>query len=165
MIVVSDATPIISLLKINRLNLLQGLFQEVLVPQAVYDELTLNPKFEEEALKIEKCSFITKVAVGQELSVSLLQRATGLDRGESEAIVYTDNKDAELILMDEVKGRKVAKQMGLNVMGTLGVLLEAYEQGFLSKKEIFSSLDILKSSGRHISEALYVHLIEKINDR
>ncbi len=165
MIVVSDATPVISLLKINQLNLLQGLFGEVLIPQAVYDELTLNPKFEKEAVQVKECGFITKVEVGQESSVSLFQRTTGLDRGESEAIVYTDNKGAGLILMDEAKGRKVAKHMGLNVMGTLGVLLAAFEQGLLDKKEIFSSLDILRNNGRHISESLYAQLIERIDNR
>ena len=146
MIVVSDATPVISLLKINQLNLLHGLFQEVLIPQAVYDELTLNPAFEKEAIQIKECTFITKVEVGQESSVNLFQRVTGLDRGESEAIIYTDNEGADLILMDEIKGRKVAVQMGLNVMGTLGILLEAYEQKLLSREEIFSGLDILKNS-------------------
>lgn len=165
MIVVSDATPVISLLKINQLNLLHGLFQEVLIPQAVYDELTLNPAFEKEAIQIKECTFITKVEVGQESSVNLFQRVTGLDRGESEAIIYTDNESADLILMDEIKGRKVAVQMGLNVMGTLGILLEAYEQGLLSREEIFSGLDILKNSRRFISEALYKQLIEKINNR
>lgn len=165
MIVVSDATPVISLLKINQLNLLHGLFQEVLIPQAVYDELTLNPAFEKEAIQIKECSFITKVEVGQESSVNLIQRVTGLDRGESEAIIYTDNKGADLILMDEIKGRKVEVQMGLKVMGTLGILLEAYEQGLLSREEIFSGLDILKNSRRFISEALYKQLIEKINNR
>ncbi|EOS36173.1 hypothetical protein C804_00694 [Lachnospiraceae bacterium A4] len=165
MIVVSDATPVISLLKINQLNLLHGLFQEVLIPQAVYDELTLNPAFEKEAIQIKECTFITKVEVGQESSVNLFQRVTGLDRGESEAIIYTDNEGADLILMDEIKGRKVAVQMGLNVMGTLGILLEAYEQKLLSREEIFSGLDILKNSRRFISEALYKQLIEKINNR
>lgn len=165
MIVVSDATPVISLLKINQLNLLHGLFQEVLIPQAVYDELTLNPAFEKEAIQIKECTFITKVEVGQESSVNLFQRVTGLDRGESEAIIYTDNEGADLILMDEIKGRKVAVQMGLNVMGTLGILLEAYEQKLLSREEIFSDLDILKNSRRFISEALYKQLIEKINNR
>lgn len=165
MIVVSDATPVISLLKINQLNLLHGLFQEVLIPQAVYDELTLNPAFEKEAIQIKECTFITKVEVGQESSVNLFQRVTGLDRGESEAIIYTDNEGVDLILMDEIKGRKVAVQMGLNVMGTLGILLEAYEQKLLSREEIFSGLDILKNSRRFISEALYKQLIEKINNR
>ena len=165
MIVVSDATPIISLLKIDQLHLLHGLFQEVFIPQAVYDELTLNPVFEKEAMQIKECSFITKVEVGEESSVNLFQRVTGLDRGESEAIIYTDSIGADLILMDEIKGRKIAVQVGLRVMGTLGILLEAYEQGLISKEEIFSSLDILKNSGRYISEALYKQLTEKIKNR
>lgn len=165
MIVVSDATPVISLLKINQLNLLHGLFQEVFIPQAVYDELTLNPVFEKEAMQIKECSFITKVEVGEESSVNLFQRVTGLDRGESEAIIYTDSIGADLILMDEIKGRKIAVQVGLRVMGTLGILLEAYEQGLISKEEIFSGLDILKNSGRYISEALYKQLTEKIKNR
>jgi predicted nucleic acid-binding protein len=165
MIVVSDATPIISLLKIDQLHLLHGLFQEVFIPQAVYDELTLNPVFEKEAMQIKECSFITKVEVGEESSVNLFQRVTGLDRGESEAIIYTDSIGADLILMDEIKGRKIAVQVGLRVMGTLGILLEAYEQGLISKEEIFSGLDILKNSGRYISEALYKQLTEKIKNR
>ena len=165
MIVVSDATPIISLLKIDQLHLLHGLFQEVFIPQAVYDELTLNPVFEKEAMQIKECSFITKVEVGEESSVNLFQRVTGLDRGESEAIIYTDSIGADLILMDEIKGRKIAVQVGLGVMGTLGILLEAYEQGLISKEEIFSGLDILKNSGRYISEALYKQLTEKIKNR
>ena len=165
MIVVSDATPIISLLKIDQLHLLHGLFQEVFIPQAVYDELTLNPVFEKEAMQIKECSFITKVEVGEESSVNLFQRVTGLDRGESEAIIYTDSIGADLILMDEIKGRKIAVQVGLRVMGTLGILLEAYEQGLISKEEIFSGLDILKNSGIYISEALYKQLTEKIKNR
>ena len=165
MIVVSDATPIISLLKIDQLHLLHGLFQEMFIPQAVYDELTLNPVFEKEAMQIKECSFITKVEVGEESSVNLFQRVTGLDRGESEAIIYTDSIGADLILMDEIKGRKIAVQVGLRVMGTLGILLEAYEQGLISKEEIFSGLDILKNSGRYISEALYKQLTEKIKNR
>ena len=49
MIVVSDATPIISFLKINRLDILNKLFGEVLLPEAVYEELTSNSAFQEEA--------------------------------------------------------------------------------------------------------------------
>ena len=49
MIVVSDTTPIISLIKINRLDLLEKLFQEVLIPDAVYRELTTNQSFSAEA--------------------------------------------------------------------------------------------------------------------
>ena len=105
MIVVSDTTPIISLLKINQLEILEKLFGNVQIPCAVYDELTSNSKFQEEVRKIQECTFIEIEYVEDSKSVNLLRRATGLDAGESEAIVLVDNQNADLLLMDEVKGR------------------------------------------------------------
>lgn len=58
MIIVSDTTPIISLLKIGRLGLLQKLFGEILIPKAVYDELTVNKQYVEEAKKVLESSYI-----------------------------------------------------------------------------------------------------------
>lgn len=163
MIVVSDTTPVISLLKLNRLGLLEDLFQEVLIPEAVFIELTDNPRFQEEARQIRECAFIKKVEVKQESSVNLLRRATGLDKGESEAIIFTDENKADLLLMDEAKGRQIAKQMGLRVMGTIGILMSAYDENLLQKEEIIACLDILRNTGRHISEALFKQLLEKIS--
>lgn len=58
MIVVSDTTPLISLLKINRIDLLEKLFGEVLIPQAVFDELTVDERFKLEAEQIRRKQFI-----------------------------------------------------------------------------------------------------------
>lgn len=72
MIIISDTTPIISLLKINRLELLQSLYGEVIVPSAVYEELTTNPKFQTEAEAIKKSAFIvSKQATRNSVSRSL----------------------------------------------------------------------------------------------
>ena len=86
MIVVSDTTPIISLLKINCLNLLEKLFGAVLIPHGVYTELTENPRFSQEAAQVKECAFIKIVNEIDEEYVTLLRRSTGLDLGESEAI-------------------------------------------------------------------------------
>ena len=64
--------------------------------------------------------------------------------------------------MDELKGRQVAKQMGLNIMGTVGILITAFDEELLSVEEIEQCIDVLQSNGRHISEKLYEQLMEKI---
>ena len=58
MIVVSDTTPLISLLKIGHISLLEKLFGRVLIPQAVYRELSANVKYQHEALQITQSDFI-----------------------------------------------------------------------------------------------------------
>ena len=102
MIVVSDTTPLISLLKINRIDLLEKLFGDVLIPQAVFDELTADERFQLEANRIRQTKFIIVKPVNNPESASILKRATGLDQGESEAIVLTDELKADL-LSDTVK--------------------------------------------------------------
>lgn len=134
----------------------------MLIPEAVYYELTSNARFKVEAEEIQACDFIERVKVERSESVDLLRKATGLDKGESEAIIYTDESGADLLLMDEAKGRQVAKQMGFNIMGTLGLLMAAHNRGLLQKEEIVKCMDILRYSGRHISETLYKQLIEKL---
>ena len=82
MIVVSDTTPIISLLKAEQLELLKKLYGNVLIPRAVYRELTDNPRYTKEAVIIKKLDFLITVEVKNVKSVSVLRAVTGLDAGE-----------------------------------------------------------------------------------
>lgn len=75
MIVVSDTTPLISLLKINRIDLLEKLFGDVLIPQAVFDELTVNERFRLEADEIRQKKFIVVKPVNNPESASILKKS------------------------------------------------------------------------------------------
>ena len=66
--------------------------------------------------------------------------------------------------MDEVRGREVAARMGIEIMGTIGVLGTAFKEKIISKSEIKSVIEILRNSGRHISERLYAQLINFIEN-
>jgi predicted nucleic acid-binding protein len=162
MIVISDTTPLISLMKIGQLDLVHRMFGEIQIPEAVFMELVSNRRFPEESRQIRECSFIKTAKVADAAAVDQLSRSTGLDIGESEAIILSGFTKANLLLMDEVRGRSVAQQMGIPLMGTVGMLMAAYKEGLLSKNEILACIDILKNSGRHISSKLYDQLMHKL---
>ena len=162
MIVVSDTTPLISLLKIKRIGLLEKLFGEVVIPQAVFTELTVDIRFDEEAEVIKNEKFISVKEVSNMASVNILKRATGLDQGESEAIVLSDEIQADILLMDEAKGRKISDQMGIHIMGTIGILMIAYEDDILTADEVKNCIDGLQNAGRHIGHKHYQMLLDRL---
>ena len=155
MIVIADTTPLITLLKINHLDVLEGLYGTVHIPLSVYRELTQNADFPNEAIAIKNCSFLQVHENIPADRVDLLRRATGLDLGESEAIILADSVDERTLLIDESHGRSVAEQLGIPITGVIGVLMAAYKKSLLSAGQIRESVAIMRSSNRFISEALY----------
>ena len=154
MIVVSDSTPLITLMKAMQLDVLHKLFGDILIPDAVFHEVTTNDNFPEEAEIIRNSNFIRRVSVKDDRAVLLLQRVTGLDRGESEAIVYADDNRADILLIDENAGRKVAQRVGLAIMGSVGVLVNACREGYLTPSDVEEAFRRMRAANRHISERL-----------
>lgn len=164
MIVVADTTPLISLLEIKYLHLLSDLFERVIIPEAVLQELVSDTRFEEEATQIRSAPYILPTVVKNQHSVEYLQRVSGLDAGESQAIVLSDELHADLLLMDEALGRKVARNMGLPIMGTLGMLKAAYHEGLLSSGDVRSCLAEMQSCGRFISTQLVQEFLASLEE-
>ena len=162
MIVVSDTTPLISLLKTGRLDTLEKLFGAVRIPDAVFEELTSNPRYSDEAAAIRSYPYIDIISVNDTDAVDQVSREDGLDLGESEAIVLTQEISADLLLMDEARGRDVARSMGLRITGTVGILLLSYERGILNKDEIVDCVERLRDANRFIGERYLQILLERI---
>ena len=162
MLIVSDTTPIISLMKIEQLYLLEKMFGYIVIPKAVYDELTVNEKFAKEILKIKEAEFVKVGEVKNDSSVNILRNVTGLDACESEAIVMAGEKEADLLLMDEHKGRQVAKKLGIKITGTIGILLQAFDEGMMSKEDVKKCILVLKESNIRISDNLCKKVYEYI---
>ena len=155
MIVIADTTPIITLMKLQRLDLLEKLFDTVIVPHAVYEELISNTNYPDEKQMIVECPFLKRLEVSDRQSIKILREVVGLDAGESEAIALAEEKNAALLIIDERKGRRVAKQMELKIIGTIGILLQAFDCEILSKTEILSYAEKLKNSKIRISDTLF----------
>ena len=164
MIVVSDTTPLISMLKINRLELLEKLYGSVLIPKAVFNELTSNENYQAEADTIFQSKFIERREVLNTQAVKILQTLTTLDLGESEAIILSQEVKADVLLMDESKGRKIAKQLNIPLSGALGILIDSFDAGLLTKNEVSKCLDILQQAGRRISGQLINKVRDYINE-
>ena len=160
MIIVSDTTPLMTLLKCNQLILLNKMYGTVLIPPAVYSELTENSLYAEEAEIIKNADFLEVRKITNPERVQFLLNSTGLDLGETEAIVLAENTKADLLLMDEVMGRMIAKQMGFTIAGAIGILIAARTEGLLSSEEVKTIVDKLRSSGQHIGEPLLKKLLE-----
>lgn len=154
MIIISDTTPIISLIKINRLDLLEELFGEVLIPDAVFRELTTNVTFKEEADIVKSSEFIKVSSIQNRKSLEILQAASGLDAGESEAIILADELKSDVLIIDERRGRKVAQNLGIAITGTIGILIQAYHEKILSEEEVKSCFKYLKNSSIRLSDTL-----------
>lgn len=96
MIVISDTTPIISFLKIEKLDLLKKLYGKIIIPKAVYSELTNNAQYESETELIRNCDFIQVEQVKNTQSLEILKKVSGLDLGESEALCLFNEQNANL---------------------------------------------------------------------
>lgn len=125
--VVSNTTPIISLLKLSKLELLKDLYNEVLIPAAVFQEIEAgrNKAYYQDLSKIDWIK-ITEIQDKKALKYFL-----DLDSGEAEAIVLANEVGADLIILDEKLGRFHAKHSDLKVTGTIGILLKAKSSGLI----------------------------------
>lgn len=101
------------------------------------------------ASEVAACIWIRTEQVINRLAVDAL--CISLDKGEAEAIVLSSEKGA-LLIIDDGDGRKAARQLGLKITGTIGVLLLASQEGMLDLK---STLDELKAAGFRLSDREY----------
>ena len=162
MIVVADTTPIITLMKLQRLDLLEKVFGTVIVPHAVYEELISNSNYLTEAQTIVECPFLKRLKVSDRQSIKILREVVGLDAGESEAIALAEENHADLLIIDERKGRRVAKQMELRITGTIGILLHAFDCKILSQGEMLSCAERLRNSRIRISNSLFELILDHV---
>jgi predicted nucleic acid-binding protein len=130
MLVVADSSPLIALCRVGRLELLHALFGQLVLPEAVWQEVTASHPEKTGASSIAAASWVEHRCVQDVQLVNLLRQDLGA--GESEAIVLAREVKADLLLMDERRGRNAAKRLGLTCTGLVGVLLEARRRGILS---------------------------------
>lgn len=157
MIVIADSSALVALSICDSLSLLDVLFGEVKVPQAVYDEVCIANKAESQALQSylvgKVCNVTTRIAI---------EKSNGLGKGELAAISLYKQLSADLLLIDDARAKKVAYLNNLEVMGSLGVLLLAKQKGLVVS--IKPLLTRLRCSEVFISDQLLDQLLALANE-
>ena len=129
--VISNSSPLIVLHNCGQLGLLRQLFGEVLIPEAVYQEVVHNTKNLRQSEAIAQCSFIQVHPIPPQL----FSFSHKLDRGETEAIILAASLKADYLLLDDKRAHKEAKSQGITFIPTFAVLLKAAQKGIISDFE------------------------------
>ena len=132
MIVVSNSSPLIALARIGRLDLLLSLYKRILIPIEVQHEVTVAGSGLPGAEEVRNAGWIEVVPQKSLADPALEQACQDLGAGERGAILLAQSLPADLILLDEWKARRVAREAGLAMVGGLGVLEAAARKGLVS---------------------------------
>ena len=128
MSVVSDTTAITYLYQVGQLSLLEQLFSEICVPQAVALELEVShPGL------IGRTSFLRLVDADAATCLAIAADYPELDRGELEAIAFAYGEGSRLVIIDEVAGRNACVNLGLPKTGLLGILEKSKERRLIAE--------------------------------
>jgi predicted nucleic acid-binding protein len=153
MIIVSNSSPLIGLASIDGLYLLESLYDTVHIPEAVYQEVVIDGAGRAGSKDIAAASWIQRHQVADKLAVSELTTKTKLKEGESEAIILALELKADFVLLDERPARRYATELGLQLVGVVGVLLLAKTQNLIT--EVKPLLDKLMAAGFRLHTATY----------
>lgn len=154
--IVSNSGPLINLAKVGQFALLQYLFQHIMIPSEVFEEVVVRGAGQPGAVETHAAQWIVREMLDHSDITNLL--AAELDRGEAEAIALALQEKADWLLIDERVGRRFAQQVGLKVKGTLGVLLEGVRRGFID--DLQPLLDMLVARGTWIAPATYAEVVK-----
>lgn len=144
-IIISDTSCLIALTKIDKIDVLKGLYHEIRITKEVYQEfggllpdwiLVTEAKDKQKQKELEK----------------------SLDPGEASSIALALEEPSTLII-DEIKGRKIAQSLHIDIIGTLGIIVLADKKGLIS--DVIGTILQLVNKGFRLSDKLVSKIIEK----
>ncbi|MEI8132518.1 MAG: DUF3368 domain-containing protein [Leptolinea sp.] len=165
--VISNAGPLMVFAKLNLLYLLPDLYGKVLYADSVYRELVIDGMHHGyEDARMLKTFFEREKWLPEHLTIDHMPPeliGSSLDTGERDTILLAFLLKIDLVLMDELKGREVARSLGLTVRGSLGVLMEAYHRGMVGKEQLKLNLyELAERKDIWISPELIERVLESL---
>jgi uncharacterized protein len=121
-IVVSDSSPLITLARAQQLDLLREFYGQVAIPREVHEEVTVAGAGLPGAEEVQRASWIQVQPTPSEPSAAVKASCSGLGVGERSAIYLASSLSADLVLIDEERARRAAKNVDLSVAGSIAIL-------------------------------------------
>lgn len=161
--VVSNASPLITLARLGHLDLLRKLYDAVYISTEVHNEVVIAGAGMPGASAVSKADWIHVTSVTNAEDLAKTTTEFGLGAGEVSAVFLAKELHADLTLMDEWRGRRLASKEGLAVIGCIGILEELYRLGEITdlrenyqellRQNIRVDLRTLQSSLKHFGLA------------
>lgn len=150
-----------NLADIGRLDLIKHKFGKVVIPDAVQRELVIDGKGKKGVEDIEKSNWIKVQPVRDKALVKVL--AKDIDNGESETIALAVENNADVLLLDDKSARLIAANLGLKLIGIVGILIWAKREGVI--KQVSKELDNLREAANfRMSEALIKRALQEVGE-
>lgn len=150
-----------NLAAIGRLGLIKLKFGNVVIPEAVWREVVIDGKGKSGAEDVENSDWITIQSVRDKALVKALEK--DLDIGESEAITLAVENNADVLLLDDKSARLIAANLGLNIIGIIGILIWAKKEGVIV--QLSKELENLrKKANFRMSEDLIKRALQEVDE-
>jgi predicted nucleic acid-binding protein len=159
--IVCDSTALIGLAKIGNLGLLEKIFGEIFVPNAVFVEVVDRGKGRPGAKEVQDAKWIRKRTVKDNRTVDMLVAEMG--RGEAEVLVLGKELNAGWLILDDERARNSAQSAEFHIIGLAGILLLAKQLGFISA--VKPLLDELESKNFRLSIRIRKEILKKANEK
>lgn len=158
--VVVNTTPLIALSHVGLLHLLKQLYGEIIIPEAVYQELAIKKGSVCEKAVNNSLSWIRVKKIENQMAKQMYK--TQLHDGEVEVMILAKEIIADIVIIDDANAKKHAKYLGLPVTGTLGILIKAKQKGYIDKLKPI--LYQMVQNGIYISQGLIEWCLKQVSE-
>ena len=166
--VVSNSSPLIYLAKIGRLNLIKNVYDQIRIPEAVFNETVTQGKI----LKIIDASIIEE-AIGKwilkervnsetDSKYTFLDENNRIGLGEKQALKLCKQLDADIFIVDDKAARRVSRILKIKPIGTCGILVQAHRKGLISTNEAEQVLDDLIKAKFRVDSTVYRLIVKEL---
>ncbi len=146
---------------IGKLNLLHHKFGEILIPEAVWQETIIDGKYKKGTDEIQRANWISVVPIQNKPLAKALEK--DIDYGESEAIVLAMECNADFLLVDDKFARAIAVNFGLEIMGTVGILIWAKQEELISQLQVELE-NLVKQANFRMSQKLIGKALKEVGE-